>query len=485
MTVTQKTILVTGGAGLVGSNLCERLVRDGHRVISLDNYFAGTRENHIAGVEYREGHTKDIEQLVSESPDIVYHLGEYSRVEKSFEDIELVWDLNKTGTFAVLEFVRRRGAKLVYAGSSTKFAEGGSGRDQSPYAWTKAANTELVKNYAAWYGIRYAITYFYNVYGPRERAGAMGTLIEIYRQNMLAGRPLGVVSPGTQQRNFTHVDDIVDGLVLVGEKGEGDEFGLGNERSYSIRDVAELFGGEIVMLPERAGNRMASMIDTKRAQELGWTPKRQLAEYIDAFKEALPNLERPVSEKRVLVFTTTFHPIEGPAERALCTLMGQLPDIHFDIVTAAHTKEAFSVPCTIPNATVHRIGFGTRFDKYLLPILGREKAFELAGKHRYLFAWSLMASYGTLPALAVRHGKLVPLLVTLADQTLSWYERLFLRLIISRTDQVYASLPEQGSKLVSLRERMKARRSLGAGDAFANQIRFAYSTVLAKQRKQT
>src|SRR3990167_5357939 len=98
----KRTILVTGGAGFIGSHLCERLVRDGHRVISLDNYFAGSRETHVAGVDYREGHTKDIEQLVPESPDLVFHLGEYSRVEKSFEDIETLWDLNKTGTFAVL-----------------------------------------------------------------------------------------------------------------------------------------------------------------------------------------------------------------------------------------------------------------------------------------------------------------------------------------------------------------------------------------------
>ena len=113
----QKLILVTGGAGFIGSHLCARLAKEGHRVISLDNYFAGSRENHVPGVDYREGHTKDIEKHVSETPDLIYHLGEYSRVEKSFEDVEQVWDLNQYGTFAVLEFARRRGARLVYAGS--------------------------------------------------------------------------------------------------------------------------------------------------------------------------------------------------------------------------------------------------------------------------------------------------------------------------------------------------------------------------------
>jgi UDP-glucose 4-epimerase len=276
----QKLMLVTGGAGFIGSHLCARLMKEGHRVISLDNYFTGSRENQVTGVEYREGHTKDIEKHISETPDLVYHLGEYSRVEKSLEEPALVWDLNKAGTFGVLEFTRKRGGKLVYAGSSTKFGDGGLGRMQSAYAWTKASNTELVQNYGAWYGLAYAITYFYNVYGPGERAGTYGTVVEIFRQKHMKKEPLTVVTPGTQKRNFTHVDDIIEGLLLVGEKGEGDEFGLGADESYSILDVAHMFGGEVEMLPERKGNRMEATLDTRRSRALGWSPKKKLSEYI-------------------------------------------------------------------------------------------------------------------------------------------------------------------------------------------------------------
>lgn len=280
-----QTILVTGGAGFIGTALCRRLVGMGHRVISLDNYFTGIKENHVEGVEYREGHTKDIAVLVPETPDVVFHLGEYSRVEQSLREPALVWDLNKVGTFAVLEYVRANGAKLVYAGSSTKFGDGGLGRDQSPYAWTKATNTELVQNYGGWYGIRYAITYFYNVYGPGERAGTYGTVIEIFRQKRVSGEPIQVTAPGTQRRNFTHIEDIVDGLVLVGEKGEGDSFGIGNEESYSILEVAQMFGGTIEMLPEALGNRMGSDIDTSKTRLLGWSCTRALPDYI---KSVLP-----------------------------------------------------------------------------------------------------------------------------------------------------------------------------------------------------
>ena len=279
--MNDKLILVTGGAGFVGSHLCERLVKEGAKVISLDNYFTGSRENHVEGVEYRDGHTKDIEALVSENPDIIFHLGEYSRVEKSFEDIEQVWNLNVQGTHGVVEFWRKRGGKLVYAGSSTKFADGGLGRDGSPYAWTKATNTELVRNYADWYGLPYAITYFYNVYGPRERSGSYGTLIEIFRQKYLAKESLTVTAPGTQRRIFTHVDDIVDGLVMVSERGEGDEFGLGAEAEYSVLEVAEMFGSEVTMIPERAGNRMTAKLDVTKSHALGWRATRTLPDYID------------------------------------------------------------------------------------------------------------------------------------------------------------------------------------------------------------
>ena len=192
----------------------------------------------------------------------------------------MVWDMNVLGTFRVLEFWRKRKCKLVYAGSSTKFGDGGLGRDQSPYAWTKAINTELVRNYGVWFGLTYAITYFYNVYGPGERSEKYGTVVEIFRQKHLKGEPLSVVAPGTQKRNFTHVDDIVDGLMLIGEKGEGDEFGLGNKRTYTILELAKLFGDPIEMLPERPGNRMDASIETSKSEALGWSAKRELAEYI-------------------------------------------------------------------------------------------------------------------------------------------------------------------------------------------------------------
>lgn len=288
----KKTILVTGGAGFIGSHLCERLTKDGHRVISLDNYFTGSKDNHVPGVEYREGHTKDIEKHVPESPDIIYHLGEYSRVAKSLEEPEMVWGLNMEGTFAVLEFWRKHKCKLVYAGSSTRISpprpDGVTGRNLSPYTWAKSANTELAHNYGRWYGLPYSIAYFYNVYGPRELSGEYGTVIEIFRQKFLKKEPLEVRLPGTQERIYTHVEDTVSGLILVGEKGASEEYSIAAKESYPILEVAKLFGGEIKMLPARSTSRPSAAMDTDtgKIKELGWKQTKSLKDYVEEIKKS-------------------------------------------------------------------------------------------------------------------------------------------------------------------------------------------------------
>ena len=274
-------ILVTGGAGFIGGHLCEKLADDGNEVISLDNYSTGSEKNHIDEVVYIKGETSNIDKLITFSPDIIYHLGEYSRVEQSFDDIEKVWSSNKDGIFAVLQFCRKTKAKLIYAGSSTKFGDGGLGRSQSPYAWTKSSNTELVENYGNWFGIKYAITYFYNVYGGREiSTGKYATLIALFKEKYKNRKPLTVVSPGTQSRNFTHIEDIISGLVLVGKKGLGDNYGIGCSQSFSILDIAKMFGSEIEFLPERKGNRMSASVVCDKTKSLGWEESYSIENYI-------------------------------------------------------------------------------------------------------------------------------------------------------------------------------------------------------------
>jgi len=288
--MNKKTILVTGGAGFIGSHLCERLVQDKNNyVISLDNYFTGSKNNHVKGVEYREGHTKDIANLVQEKVDIIYHLGEYSRVRQSLDEPEIVWDLNMDGSFGVLEFWRKQRCKLVYAGSSTKFtearADGVEGRNLAPYTWAKAAISDLVQNYAEWYDLPYVTVYFYNVYGPREITDKYGAVIGIFKQRHLEGKPLKVASPGAQMRCFTHIDDTINGIILAAEKGDGDGYGIGAKDCHSLLGVANMFGREIQMTPQTKSTRSSSEVDSTKIETLGWKPTKTLKEYIESIKQ--------------------------------------------------------------------------------------------------------------------------------------------------------------------------------------------------------
>jgi len=296
--MAQNTILVTGGAGHVGSHVIELLVADrNNRVISLDNYSNGRESNHIAGAEYRRGHTKDIDTLVPETPSIVYHLGEYARISTSKKDVRDVYDMNIVGTFAVAEYCRMRGIKLVYAASSTKFAIEGDGRHQTPYAFSKATNVDLITNYGRWFDLEYAICYFYNGFGPRERGdGDYATLIAKFEHQYLRGEPLSVVKPGTQRRYFTYVVDLARGIILAGTKGKGDGYALASDTTYSVLDIASAFGGPTVMIDGEPGRMGAEAPSAKARTELGWEPTVDVMDYIRAFVAEHKPARRTVSQ---------------------------------------------------------------------------------------------------------------------------------------------------------------------------------------------
>ncbi|RPF81679.1 MAG: NAD-dependent epimerase/dehydratase family protein [Rhodothermaceae bacterium TMED105] len=282
-----KTILVTGGAGFVGSSIIKELKkRDNDCVIkSLDNYTSGYASNHIEGVEYIEGDTWDIdtiETLEAFQPDLVFHFGEFSRIVPSFEHPELALKSNQYGTLQVLNYCLRKKAKLVYSGSSAIFGNDMKDQHLNPYSWSKAKNIELIHNFKDWFGLQFAICYFYNVYGPGQILnGTYATVIGIFEKQFAQSLPLTVVSPGTQTRAFTHISDIVSGVLLVASQGEGDRYFLGNTENVSILDVADMFGSTYTLIPERRGERVKSVIHESRARtELGWIPKVELRKYI-------------------------------------------------------------------------------------------------------------------------------------------------------------------------------------------------------------
>lgn len=278
-----KNALILGGCGFIGHALTEKLVSKGTKVTVIDNGSFGKRYVESENVSYIYGDIYDINTLASEIfPDIVYHFAEYARVEQSLSEVDRVISNNLNTIHKVLLYAKSKDAKLIYAGSSTKFGDNGSTKFSSPYALTKYLNSELVKAYCEWENLQYAIVYFYNAYGPGEtNEGKYATVIGKYLKLMDNGHhSLPVSKPGTQKRNFTHIDDIVNGIVLVSEHGAGDEYGISADEEYSILEVVNVLGAHPVLIEGKKGNRLTAEVKNQKTKDLGWKASVKLIEYL-------------------------------------------------------------------------------------------------------------------------------------------------------------------------------------------------------------
>ena len=278
-------ILVTGGAGFIGTNLIKRLVSEGHNVESIDNYDSGLVSNHVDGCNY---HTGDIESidLMDKDFDVIYHLAGLSRIQPSFKNPTETFRVNTIGTESVCSFAKKINAKVIYSGSSSRWHN----PFQSPYACYKHMGEEICKMYKKVYGMNIEIVRFYNVYGPNEIVnGDWAAVIGIWRRQVINGEPITIVGDGNQRRDFTHVIDIVDGLYRVGmgnEKHE-DAWELGTGTNYSILEVYEMFkekfGCEKLHIEDQKGNYRITLRENNDAiDRLGWSPKNRLKNYIDS-----------------------------------------------------------------------------------------------------------------------------------------------------------------------------------------------------------
>lgn len=279
----KKNILITGGVGFIGTNLAEKLSAEGHNVISIDDYSFGKKENEIQNVKYINDDITNIANL-SDSIDICYHLAAKARVQPSFEDPVDYFRVNATGTMKVMEWAKENKVKVVYAGSSSKHFS----PEDSPYAMYKFLGEQICKLYKKSYGIKAEIARFYNVYGPREnRDEKYGNVIGIWTTKAMKGHPLPIVGDGLQRRDFTHVNDIVDGLIKIGfsdiSHEDGWELGTGN--NYSVNELFNMFklrfGSESVFIPDQPGNYKKTLRKNDDLLELlNWKPKDQLANHI-------------------------------------------------------------------------------------------------------------------------------------------------------------------------------------------------------------
>lgn len=282
-------ILVTGGAGFVGSSLIKKLIEinPNDEILSVDNYFTGKVSNHVEGVTYYDMSVKKfLETEKDYKPDMVFHFGEYSRIVTSFKDIEHIIDTNIHSTSLLIDKCRQWGSKLIYSASSSKFGNNGKDENLSPYSWAKAKMVELIKNYGEWYGLNYEIVYFYNVYGPGQiESGDYATVIGIFEKQYREGKKLTVVSPGTQQRDFTHINDIVEGTILASQQYLNHEWYLRKGQPKTIIEIADLFG-EWEMVEERKGERQsADVVESDTEKILKWKPKHNVEDYINSIKK--------------------------------------------------------------------------------------------------------------------------------------------------------------------------------------------------------
>ena len=291
----KNVILITGGAGFIGSCLIKYLIKTKikEKIISLDNYSSGYKKNHIKNknVKYIKGDNKNIDVLLKKYKKkikIIFHFGEYSRIYQSFKNYKKCFEYNIHHSSKVIEFAKDNKIKIIYSATSSNLGNKGKDENLSPYAWSKSKNIELIKNYNKWFGLKYEFVYFYNVYGPGQIMNSpMSAVIGIFEQQFKAGKPLTIVKPGTQRRDFTHIDDIIKGCYLAWKKGTQNHYMLGTKKTYSIIKIAKLFKSKVKYLPARPGERFGSTIPNNNAKKiLGYEAKKDIMDYIKNIVES-------------------------------------------------------------------------------------------------------------------------------------------------------------------------------------------------------
>lgn len=287
----KKFIIVTGGAGFIGSNLIKFLInKTNFQIISIDNYSSGSKKNHIINkkIKYIKGDNKNIFKLLSAYKDkinTIFHFGEFSRIYQSFDDYRMCLDSNIHNSFKVIDFANENKIKIIYSATSSALGNSGEDENLSPYAWSKSKNIELIKNYNKWYGLDYELLYFYNVYGPGQiKNSKMAAVIGIFETQYVNKKPLTVVKPGTQKRDFTHIYDIIEGCYLAWKKGNQNEYMLCTNKTYSILQIAKMYKSKIRFLDERPGERFKSTTINNNAKKiLGFKAKLDIKDYINNF----------------------------------------------------------------------------------------------------------------------------------------------------------------------------------------------------------
>ena len=279
-------ILVTGGAGFIGTNLIKRLLKEGHKVVSLDNYSTGLKQNEVEGAIYADIDINNIgikDKSYWEGFDLMYHLAAIARIQPSFENPIDYLKTNGVATMRLAKICSNSKIPLIYAGSSSHH----SGKFSNPYTFSKDVGEEVLQLFAKNFGLEYSIARFYNVYGPNQLLeGGYTTLIGRWVNNLQKGLPCEIFGDGEQRRDFTHVSDIVDALIKIMEQqAYNKDFELGRGKNYSVNEVANMFNITPIYKDAKLGEARNTLCESKVARDvLGWKPQIDLLDYIKTLK---------------------------------------------------------------------------------------------------------------------------------------------------------------------------------------------------------
>ncbi len=285
-------IVVTGGAGFIGTNLIKLLLeKTNYNIISIDNYSAGSKKNHVQNkrVKYLKFHTREINtklKKISKKIIVLFHFGEFSRIYQSFNQLSKCFESNITGTSEVLKFCKNNKIKIIYSATSASLGNNGEDQNLSPYAWSKAKNLDLIFNFSKWFGFKYEIIFFYNVYGPHQiTRGKMATVIGIFQDCYNKNKLLPVVKPGHQKRNFTHVKDTVNVCYKAWRSNKNSCYLVCAKEKYSIIQISKFFNRKHKLIKERLGERYKSnKVNKIRGKKINFvTGKISIKEYIKNF----------------------------------------------------------------------------------------------------------------------------------------------------------------------------------------------------------
>jgi len=281
-------VLVTGGAGFIGSNLVDELIKQNYQVVILDDLSTGKEENLNPQAQFIKADIRNLEQIKPhfQGVDYVFHVAALPRVQLSIEDPITTHDININGTLNVLMAAKEAKVKrLVYSASSSAYGnvdqllltEDILPQPMSPYGLQKYVGEHYCRNFSLLYGLETVSLRYFNVYGPRMAfEGAYVTVIAVFLQQKREGKVLTITGDGTQTRDFTYVDDVVSANILAAtgsQVGKGEVINIGAGDNHSVNEVAQKIGGATEFIPPRIEPH-DTLADITRAKKLlGWRPK--------------------------------------------------------------------------------------------------------------------------------------------------------------------------------------------------------------------